>query len=59
MTYLVQKHRCNLPYIWGSGDIWECDDCGTQWKSHHPGNPDYSRWTKVWFRRKAGRLTDL
>ena len=59
MTYIKQNaagHHCRTPYIRGhedDGDIWECDECGQQWKAHYPGNPDYSRWSKVLFRRRS------
>lgn len=48
------RHRCDLPTVHGHGHgtIVECTDCGRQWKAHHPGNPDYSVWRRVWFRRR-------
>lgn len=31
------EHVCPKPELYGAdkpdyGDVWECDDCGTQWK---------------------------
>jgi hypothetical protein len=51
----TKRRECQLPYILFDGEIYECDDCGQQWKSHYPGNPEYTRWSKVWFRRKKPR----
>lgn len=58
MTYIKKKvtHRCDTPWFWESGDIWECDECGQQWKSKWYPNPDYCRWVKVWFRRKKANV---
>ena len=40
MAWITKKepdHRCDLPQqifvnLWGTGSVWECDDCGQRWQ---------------------------
>jgi len=54
-TSVVQtgRHSCDLPFVsdYEPGTVVECDDCGRQWKNKQPGNPEYARWSRTWFRR--------
>jgi hypothetical protein len=45
--YVHLEHRCNLPFILGNGDVWQCSDCLTFYRSVAPGNPDYAGWRKL------------
>jgi ribosomal protein L37AE/L43A len=49
---IKHKHRCPLPAVEDNGDIWECDECGRQWKSYAPGNPRYNAWHRVLWKRR-------
>lgn len=52
MSYLLQRHECDLPYPQVQGDIWQCDHqgCGKVWRVVVLGNPRCTDW------RRVGRL---